>query len=320
MRAIRCFLGLLGFLAINLGPALACDPNEECSQCLVSAFGNCTVRGNDPVCEARKLGCQRAPAVVNTPGSPFGPGGPLAPGGPIGMGAPEVQQCLANISSCPAQILARISYEAVRPIVDGYIGFLNSQVGNNLFALDPTFISAIQPYYSVDLRGVRYATGINTLHGMDITIGNTIYFSGNVVVDLNYPVDAKLAYHELEHVVQYANRGGVEPFMAEYILKAGGSILQGGNSISMHDNIDLEQAAIAKANQVENAVAANGGKPNTQPSGAPPVLPAQVTAPPAGNICRIPTGGCYMQMFGPVGFACWCATPGGPANGVISQN
>lgn len=318
MHAERAIAFLL-FVTIGCCPALACDPNEECSRCLASAFGHCVTHGNDPVCEARKLACQRAPVIVNTPGSPFGPGGPLAQGGPLGLGAPEVQQCLANINSCPGQILARIGYQTVRPIVDGYIGFLNNQAGNNVQSFAQPFIDSIQRYYSIDIRGVRYATGINTLHGMNITIGNVIYFVGEI--DLNNPDDARLVYHELEHVVQYASRGGVEPFLVEYLLKAGGSILQGGNSINIHNNIDLERAAIAKANQVAAAVAINGNPPIPQPVAGPPVLPPQMPAPPAaGNICRLPTGGCYMQVFGAVGFPCWCATPGGPVNGIISQN
>jgi hypothetical protein len=51
----------LGGFSVGIGscPALACDPNEECSRCLASASGHCITYGNDPVCEARKLACQR---------------------------------------------------------------------------------------------------------------------------------------------------------------------------------------------------------------------------------------------------------------------
>jgi Domain of unknown function (DUF4157) len=49
-----------------------------------------------------------------------------------------------------------------------------------------------------------------------VTIGNTIYF----VRGMNFgdPNDGWTLFHELEHVVQYANRGGVEPFLSEYVL------------------------------------------------------------------------------------------------------
>ena len=80
---------------------------------------------------------------------------------------------------------------------------------------------------------MRYATGINTIYGANVTIVNTIYFVRTM--DFGDPNYAWTLYHELEHVVQDANRGGVEPFMAGYVLKAGGSILRGGNSIDMHD-------------------------------------------------------------------------------------
>jgi hypothetical protein len=223
------------------------------------------------------------------------------------------------MSACPGQIIARLGYQSVKPIVDGYIGFLNSQVGNRVHAFDANFIASIQRYYSVNISGVRYATGINTLHGMNITIGNMIYFVRDV--DLTDPNDAQLAYHELEHVVQYANRGGVEPFLAEYILKAGGSILQGGNSINVHNNIDLERAAISKASQVAAAVAAGGDMPAAQPFNAlpmnPPAAPAAITV---GNICRASLSACYLPGFWPAGMNCWCATPNGPDNGVVSQN
>ena len=173
----------------------------------------------------------------------------------MGLSAPQIQQCISNLSACPAQIIARLGYQTVRPIVDQYIGFLQNQAGNNVYWLDPSVIAPIQRFYSVDLRQVRYAVGINTIHGQNITIGNTVYFVRGM--NFNDPNDAWTLHHELEHVVQYANRGGVEPFLSEYILKAGGSILRGGNSIDLHDNIDLENAANAKANQV--AAAANNG-------------------------------------------------------------
>ena len=74
MRIAVIFLSLLAALITIGRQSFACDPNEDCSRCLASAFNHCITHGNDPVCEARKLACQRAPAIVNTPGSPFGPG------------------------------------------------------------------------------------------------------------------------------------------------------------------------------------------------------------------------------------------------------
>lgn len=40
--------------------AMACDPNEECSGCLIhNPFGGCIQYGNDPLCELRKAACQQ---------------------------------------------------------------------------------------------------------------------------------------------------------------------------------------------------------------------------------------------------------------------
>jgi hypothetical protein len=294
--------------------ALACDPNEECSSCLASAFGHCIQHGNDPVCEVRKRACQVAPPIVNTPGSPFGPGGPLQQGGPVPIN--QVQQCISNLSACPAQIIATIGYQTVKPIVDQYIGFLQNQAGSNLYGLDQSFVNQIQRFYSVDLHNVRYAININTVHGSNITIGNTIYF----VKGMNFsdPNDAWTLYHELEHVVQYAQRGGVEPFLSEYILKAGGSVLRGGNSVDIHDNIDLENAANAKANQVANAAPS----PVSFPGGPPPQPPGPSGFPAnqlLGSICRTPVLVCLLPGPGPQGIGCFCGTPYGPSNGVVTR-
>ncbi len=300
-------------LVLSVVPAWSCDPNEECNRCLASAFGHCIQRGNDPVCEARKRACQVAPPIVNTPGSPMGPGGPLGQGGPVPI---NVQQCIANLSACPAQIIATIGYQTVKPIVDHYIGFLQNQAGNNVYGLDQSVINRIQSFYSVDLHNVRFAININTIHGSNITIGNTIYFVK--AMDFNDVNDAWTLYHELEHVGQYAQRGGVEPFLSEYVLKAGGSVLRGGNSIDIHDNIDLEGAANAKANQI----ASSGPSPVTYPGGPPPQPPGPSgipPVPPMGSVCRTPVMVCMLPMAGPQGISCFCGTPYGPSNGVVTR-
>jgi hypothetical protein len=71
----------LTLVIAGVSPVEACDPNESCNRCLVSAFGRCVQSGNDAICEARKKACQAVPPVFNTPGSPFGPGSALQ-GGP----------------------------------------------------------------------------------------------------------------------------------------------------------------------------------------------------------------------------------------------
>jgi uncharacterized membrane protein len=57
----------------------------------------------------------------------------------------------------------------------------------------------------------------------------------------------------LEHSVQYAARGGIEPFLSEYLTKSLGQVIA-KRSFSIHDYIDIENAAINKSNQVSKAV------------------------------------------------------------------
>jgi hypothetical protein len=307
--------GVIIWAGFWIRSANACDPNESCNRCLASAFGHCIQRGNDPICEARKATCQVAPPIVNTPGSPFGPGGPLAPGGPIpGVSMDQVQRCVSDLAACPGQILSQIGYQTIRPIIENYIGFLQNQVGKNVQSLDEDFIADVQAFYPLDLHNVRYATNINTIHGASITIGNMIYCTHDI--DLTDDDDAALAYHELQHVVQYARKGSVDSFMTEYVLNAGGSILRGGNSVDIHDNIGLEREAINKATEVAAGVASASNQ-------TPPSFPQQGSFPqqPAlGNICRIPFGGCVLPGAGPIGMGCFCGTPNGPINGIVSPN
>ncbi len=65
MFRVPCRSALLGFLALFAANiALACDPNQECSQCLIhNPFGGCTLRGNNPLCEAAKATCQACVAT-----------------------------------------------------------------------------------------------------------------------------------------------------------------------------------------------------------------------------------------------------------------
>ncbi len=252
-------------IVLLLAPAVAaaCDPNENCSRCLVSIFGRCQHRGNDPVCEARKLACQRVPQLVDVPGSPFGPGGIAASGGPAPL--KTLRLCAENISRCPSAIVAQLSYEAVRPIVDSYRSGLASQANGRWIYLPGKIKSKINTYYpEIDLDRVRYAENIFTVHGQAITIGYSIYFPYDM--DLDQPDDLKLMLHELQHVVQYEKRGGEEPFLAEYIAKSAGKIAE-RQSFNVHDYIDLEDDANRRSSSVYDVLersrnaAANNNSP-----------------------------------------------------------
>ncbi|MGR8960508.1 DUF1036 domain-containing protein [Rhizobium leguminosarum] len=157
------------------------------------------------------------------------------------------ERCLKDLSHCPKELVARAAYEVAKPIVDQYLSFLRSQTSGNNYKLPADFITTAQPYYSINLNEVRYSLRVNTIHRQAITVGYRIYFPRNI--DLDDSDDIELMYHELEHVVQYRNKGGVEPFLAEYIAKAFGKIIE-KRSVNIHDEIDIEGAAINKAASV----------------------------------------------------------------------
>jgi hypothetical protein len=157
--------------------------------------------------------------------------------------------CIQNIPQCPQQIVARAGYEVARPIVDSYIASLRAQAVGKYRSLPDAFVQSYQRFYTVDLHSIQYATGIDTVHGNAITIGTEIYFPW--AMDLNTLNSSALMFHELEHTVQYRNRGGIEPFLAEYIAKSFGKIIQ-RKSFDIHDDIDIEGAAIAKSKEVVN--------------------------------------------------------------------
>jgi len=243
----RWMLLLLTLLLHLPAPVYACDPNENCRRCLVSLMGRCRHHGNDPVCEARKAACPipGVGPVITGPGSPLQPGGPGLVGPITGD---QLKNCFANPSGCPATILSSFAYQQMSAIVDGYITYLRGQGHGRWKHLPQEIVQAVQYRYPMtNLSAVTYAENINTIHGQHITIGNEIYFTRNI--ELSEYDDLELMFHELEHVLQYARRGGVRPFLAEYILKVP-SLVISHRSFSVHDEHDMEQAANAKATEV----------------------------------------------------------------------
>lgn len=245
-------IALLSVLLATCSPALACDPHENCNRCLASAFGHCITHGNDPACEARKAVCQVPVAgpILTAPLTPLGPGGILGPGGP-GVGpvtGEDIKFCYSHPNGCSARVVSSLVYSQLAPIVDQYIQYLENQ-GNGRWQSIPNDISSKigQHYPDVALGAVRLAMGVNTVHGQTITIGNDIFVP--YALDFNNRDDLQLLFHELEHVGQYGRRGGVRQFLAEYISKIPGKVIS-NRSFLIHDDIDIERAAIAKSEEV----------------------------------------------------------------------
>ncbi|WP_064844254.1 eCIS core domain-containing protein [Rhizobium phaseoli] len=136
-------------------------------------------------------------------------------------------------------------------IVDQYIQYLEQQGDGKWIGIPADISASISAEYpEINLNTVRIAQNIDTVHGQAITIGNDIFIPTDISFDNRH--DLKLLFHELEHVAQYHRRGGVRPFLAEYIVKIPFKIIQRG-SFEVHDDIDIEQAAITKSVQVANA-------------------------------------------------------------------
>lgn len=300
-------VAVLGFLASEaaFSSASACDPNEECNRCLVSGFGGCLVRGNDPACEIRKAACNTAGPAAGTVLQNAVPW--LRPGGPATITPQEVQRCIADIGSCPAQILARAGYQALKPALDQYIAFLRAQ--GTPYSFDQDFINRVQRYYPFDLTQVRYGTNIQTVHGAAITIGNQIFFP--VGIDLQRWDDSLLMYHELQHVDQYRRRGGIEPFMTEYVLKSAGGLIDvknyanGNFAVNVHDNLDLERDAESKAQQVAQGVVQAAQSTVRQPQ----IVPGQYS-----QVCVVgprPTDRCMVTQPLPLNSGCTCIDSSG---------
>ena len=124
-----------------------------------------------------------------------------------------------------------------------YQSWLNSQV-KEWKKLDPELIEAYQKFYDVPLEKVLYSENISLKLSFDaVTFDNKIYFKKKLL--------RKLLAHELEHVEQYRKNPF---FLEEYVIKGAKSVLQKGQSAfkisTIHENIELEQAAIEKANSV----------------------------------------------------------------------
>ena len=185
------------------------------------------------------------PGVTIKPPSIDGVPIPFWPTNPIEI-TPEIgKKCIEQISKCPGNILGHIGYNNVRPIFDSYRIHLNNQANGRWQPLPESFVSAAQSIYTgVNLKSVRYSTNINTLHGQAITIENSIFFPRNI--DFSNYDDVEWMIHELEHVLQYQRKGGLENFIPEYLVKGLGKIIQ-KRSFNIHDFIDIERAAIEKA-------------------------------------------------------------------------
>lgn len=188
--------------------------------------------------------------------------------------------------------------------VRAYVAFVRHP-GSGLKPLPHNFISSAQPFYNVDLRNVRYSEGANVVNADALTDKGNIYVRGRI--NWNNPSNIYLMLHELEHVVQYSQRGGGRSrLQCEYALKSIGNGFQ-------HDSIDMERAADRKANHVLRAW--NQQRYSTQRRYTRPQAAYVNYRPmPLSNICR---AGRYVAQVrpAPVGSQCGVTLSNGYGRG-----
>ncbi len=145
----------------------------------------------------------------------------------------------------------------------------------------------MQPYYGIDLSKVTYAEGINTGHGRALAYCDRIFFTkpGNLWLDKS---ELHLTLHEIEHLVQCQQRGR-RTFLVEYILKAGMDAMK-SRQVDVHDMIDMERAAEAKAARLTNIVWDKIQKMRHMAPVAVPMrcMQGEVFMPTAGGACCTP--------------------------------
>ena len=147
-------------------------------------------------------------------------------------------------------VMALVGCGNVTVSIKGYQAFLDSQV-ISFRKLPEAFAAGAQEHFRSDLSQVEFATGVDTLSGKVVTIGNRIYFPDQVRFNSRPHIVRML--HELEHVDQYQKLG--KQFISKYSIQSLGStseMLAKGKPRykSIHDNIELEKEAIEKAELV----------------------------------------------------------------------
>ncbi|MFC7516524.1 hypothetical protein ACFQUU_16045 [Herbaspirillum sp. GCM10030257] len=173
----------------------------------------------------------------------------------IGNAPESWARCISDIGNCADDLVKRIPYLYLAPVVERYKQHLFNQGEGRWQRFPPYIVLAIQRHYpEINVDGIRYATNVNTLHGKHITWHNHIFFVSDI--DFSRPEDVWTVLHELEHTVQYQRRGGEQPFLSEYVLKSAGKVIQTG-SFNVHDYIDIEGAANNKANLIVGEVIYN---------------------------------------------------------------
>lgn len=230
-RAIAILATLTGLSPLSY----ACGPDEyeQCWRVEIPLIGE----GKDCKC-LKKIG-----GTVGQIGEALKP--------TIGAVAEEVRKspqavanCIGNVGTCVRDVVASPAAALIMAYMDG----LDKRSIGKSGPMSAELIALAQPYYSVDLRGITSAQGIDTGHGQTVAYCDRIFYAPESINVWGKQEDLHLVLHELEHTVQ-CQRRGKQTYLAEYILKGGLDIIKSGQ-FDVHDMHDYEVAAEAKADQV----------------------------------------------------------------------
>ena len=243
-RYVKYVVALLFVVGLSLVQsdsvtASGCDPNEGCNRCLKRdpLFGVCLLQGNDPQCEIRKAACRNL--KVSIPPIEIPP-----PPDPLKV----VRACIKDISSCPTEILRAHPLTIGQPVFQAYLNDLRGQANSRWQSLPAHFVREFaDDYPQIDMGQVRYANNINTRHGQSMTLCYEVFLAETF--DPSDRASLELMLHELYHTVQCVNRGGVGPFVDEYLLHGAGKMIERG-SVNVHDSILHESDAARRASDL----------------------------------------------------------------------
>ena len=214
-------------------------------------------------------------------------------------------ECAGNLPKCAEKEIKRIPYRALQPVLSRYKSHLFNQADGRFYKLPNWVINSVDSQYSIKLDRIRFATNINTIHGSAITWENSIFFPRNI--NLANPNDLHWLLHEIEHSVQYKNKGGFSGFFGEYLAHATGKIIKYG-SFNVHDNISVERAADRKADFLMRNFFQGPSQSHRQPH--------QRRMNSYAQFCVFNGGSCRMMTPVRVGSRCYCQSFAGPIWGV----
>jgi hypothetical protein len=137
------------------------------------------------------------------------------------------------------------------PSILGYWGTLAVQAKGQERTIPMPFRALLQPYFSCSLAQVHYAERIHTVGDNAVTFGQRIYFPRGINLDTLR--DLRWLVHELRHVQQYHDHGGMVPFLHAYVTDIGAVVMR-TRTCRVHDLLPLEQDADAYASAVDALV------------------------------------------------------------------